>query len=39
MSAYLSAEVLERVTLNSVDAELGAGLDGSETTGDCCSMY
>jgi len=33
--AYLSAEVLERVALNSVDAELGAGLDGSETTRHC----
>lgn len=36
--AYLSAEVLEGEALNSVDAELGAGLDGSETTRDCCSM-
>ena len=31
----LSAEVLKSVTLNSVDAELGAGLDGGETAGDC----
>ena len=31
----LSAEVLKSVTLNSVDAELGAGLDGSETARDC----
>jgi len=36
--AYLSAEVLEGKTLNSVDAELGAGLDGSETTRDCYSI-
>lgn len=36
--AYLSAEVLEGETLNSVDAELGAGLDGSETTRDYCTM-
>jgi hypothetical protein len=36
--AYLSAEVLKRVTLDGVDAELGAGLDGSESTGDCYSM-
>ena len=31
----LGAEVLKSVTLNSVDAELGAGLDGGETTRDC----
>lgn len=31
----LGAEVLKSVTLNSVDAELGAGLDGGETAGDC----
>ena len=36
--AYLSAEVLEGETLNSVDAELGAGLDGSETTRDYYSI-
>lgn len=29
----LRAEVLKGETLNSVDAELGAGLDGSETAG------
>ena len=28
---YIGAEVLERVTLNSVDAELGAGLNSCET--------
>ena len=31
----LSAEVLKSVTLNSVDAELGAGLNSGETAGDC----
>ena len=31
----LSAEVLKSVTLNSVDAELGTGLDGSETARNC----
>ena len=30
----LGAEVLKSVALNSVDAELGAGLDGGETTRD-----
>ena len=34
----LSAEVLKSVTLNSVDAELGAGLDGGETTRDCIGL-
>lgn len=31
---YLTAELLERVTLDSVDAQLGVGLDDGETTGD-----
>jgi hypothetical protein len=31
----LNAEVLKSVTLNSVDAELGTGLDGGETAGNC----
>ena len=31
----LSAEVLKSVTLNSVDAELGAGLNSGETAGNC----
>ena len=31
----LCAEVLKSVTLNSVDAELGTGLNGSETAGNC----
>lgn len=31
----LCAEVLKSVALNSVDAELGAGLDGGETARDC----
>ena len=36
--AYLSAEVFEGEALNSVDAELGTGLNGSETTGNYRSM-
>lgn len=31
---YVSAEVLKSETLDSVDAELGVGLDNGETTGD-----
>jgi len=38
-NTYLGAEVLKRETLNGVDAELGAGLDGSETTRDYNSRY
>lgn len=34
----LCAEVLKSVTLNSVDAELGAGLDGCETAGNCSGI-
>jgi len=31
---YVSAEVLERVSLGGVDAQLRVGLDNGETTGD-----
>ena len=34
----LGAEVLKSVTLNSVDAELGAGLNSGETAGDCWNL-
>lgn len=34
METYVSAEVLKSETLDSVDAELGVGLDNGETTGD-----
>jgi hypothetical protein len=34
----LGAEVLKSVTLNSVDAELGAGLNSGETAGDCVHL-
>lgn len=34
---YVGAEVLKRETLNSVDAQLGVGLDNGESTGDCSS--
>lgn len=30
---YVTAEFLKRVPLNGVDAQLGVGLDNSETTG------
>lgn len=33
--SYLGAEVFKRVTLDGVDAELGAGLDSCEASGDC----
>jgi hypothetical protein len=33
--AYLGAEFFKGVTLNSVDAELGVGLNNSESTRHC----
>jgi hypothetical protein len=39
---YLGAEVLKGETLDSVDAQLGVGLDNSETARNCtevCQRY